>query len=86
MIEKTEKNINKQIHALEQKLLKSVLEREKTLSSQLDAMVNSLLPAGHLQERKLNIVPFLVKYNWEIIKRLFDAIELDEYHHQILEL
>jgi len=85
-IEKTENNLNKQIQALEQKLIRSVQEREKTVTEQMKAVMDNLLPQGQLQERSLNVVPFLIKYDWAFVQKLYHAVDPKVFHHQILEL
>ena len=45
-----------------------------------------LYPNGRLQERVLNIVPFLLKYGPAFVDKLDEAIDLDVHEHQILTL
>ncbi len=85
-IEKVSHQISHQFDILESKIIKSFSQRESIVTEQLKAISESLLPEGKLQERQLNVVPFLIKYNWPILTKIFDAIDVNRLDHQLLEL
>jgi len=85
-VDKVRHQMIRQLGALESKILKSFSQREGTVTEQLKAVSENLLPEGKLQERQLSILPFLIKYNWSVLSRLFDAVNVHKLDHQLLEL
>jgi bacillithiol biosynthesis cysteine-adding enzyme BshC len=85
-IDKMSNQMTHQINALEEKILKALKQREGIFAEQLKSVTEHLVPDKKLQERQLNIVPFLIKYDWSIIDKLFSAINVHQLEHQLLEL
>ncbi len=83
---KTEQSIIHQLNILEHKVSNALRQKESILNDQLLSISANLLPEETLQERKLNIVPYLIKYNWKILEKLYQAIDLNDCNHQLLEL
>ena len=71
---------------VEQKTIKALEKKEKIVIDQLNTISENLLPENTLQERKLNILNLLNKYDLEIIDKLYDEIDLDNPGHKIVEL
>ncbi len=82
----TLEKINQQFKYLEKKILKASKKKNEILIQQLHKVKNNLYPANHLQERVLNIVPYLIKYGYPFIDRLYKTIDVNTYDHQIIEL
>ena len=61
-------------------------QREKTVSDQLGSIQINLLPQHKLQERMVNILSFIIKYNFDIFHKIYDAIDIEKPEHKILEL
>jgi uncharacterized protein YllA (UPF0747 family) len=53
---------------------------------QLDGLLNALLPGGHLQERTLNVLGFLNAHGLYFIDWIYDAVDLDDRGHRIINL
>ena len=85
-LDKTSTRLSHQLNDVEQKLLNALIKREQVVENQIRAAYNNLFPNGSLQERQLNIVPYLVKYGWRLIERIYDEIDLHSVDHKILEL
>ena len=85
-IDKEHGKILHQLEALEKKLLQATKRQNETLQQQVLKAAHALYPMQHLQERELSIVPFLCKYGKPFISRLLDAIDVEDFHHQIVEL
>ncbi|NIA32103.1 MAG: bacillithiol biosynthesis BshC [Actinobacteria bacterium] len=83
---KTEQSLIHQFNILEKKVSNALRQKQNILNNQLLSISENLKPGGTLQERKLNIIPFLAKYDWSLLKNLFQAIDLNDYNHQLLEL
>ncbi|MBN2411283.1 bacillithiol biosynthesis cysteine-adding enzyme BshC [candidate division KSB1 bacterium] len=86
VIEKTESGIEKQIDMMEQKVMKAVEQREQIISEQIRTISENLLPENTLQERKLNILPYLIKYGRSLLDRLYDAVDPENIEHKMMEL
>lgn len=82
----TLKKINQQFKYLEKKILTASKKQNEILIQQLHKVKNNLYPADHLQERALNIVPYLIKYGYPFLDKLYKTIEVNSYDHQIIEL
>ena len=78
--------IDQQIEFLKQKILKAAKQRDTIITLQLNKAIHSLYPNNHLQERVLNIMPLLFKYGYTLADRIYDAIDIDSYDHQIIKL
>ncbi|HUR97816.1 MAG TPA: bacillithiol biosynthesis cysteine-adding enzyme BshC [Pyrinomonadaceae bacterium] len=74
------------IGALQKKFHKVQIERDEILHRQLRSLFASLLPDGHLQERKLNVASFTSRYGPYFIDWLYDSIDLEERGHRLLYL
>ena len=75
-----------QLRFLERKIVQAAKKQNDIAVGQIRKAGSSLYPHGRLQERVLNIVPFLLKYGPGFTDKLDEAIDLDVYDHQILTL
>src|SRR5207244_4454582 len=74
------------IAALRKKAYTAQLMRDATTDRQIDAMFDSLLPNGQLQERTLNIMTFLNSYGPFFVEWMCAAVDLDDPCHRIVYL
>ncbi|MEO6334028.1 MAG: bacillithiol biosynthesis cysteine-adding enzyme BshC [Pyrinomonadaceae bacterium] len=74
------------IGALQKKFHRVQIERDEVVNRQLRSLFASLLPDGHLQERKLNVVNFTARYGPYFIEWVYDSIALEERGHRVLYL
>jgi len=86
VIEKTAAGIEKQIDMMEQKVMKAVEQRDRVVSEQLRTISENLLPEKNLQERKVNILPYLIKYGPTLLDRLYEAVDTAVFEHKMMEL
>lgn len=82
----TLERISQQFKYLEKKILKASKKQNEILIQQLYKVKNNLYPADHLQERVLNIVPYLIKYGYPFLDKLYKTIDVNDQNHQIIEL
>jgi bacillithiol biosynthesis cysteine-adding enzyme BshC len=75
-----------QLRYLEKKIVQAAKKQNDIAVGQIRKAGDHLYPNGHLQERVLNIVPFLLKYGPLFVDKLDEAIDLDVHDHQILTL
>ncbi|MEQ1645444.1 MAG: bacillithiol biosynthesis cysteine-adding enzyme BshC, partial [Pyrinomonadaceae bacterium] len=74
------------IAALREKTLRAHLRNDETFRRRLDALFAGVLPNDGLQERTINVVSFLNKYGLNFVDWVYDAIDLDDKEHRIIEL
>jgi len=74
------------IAALRKKTLLALTRKDETVSRQLENANASLLPNGQLQERSLNAFSFLNKLGPHFIDWIYEAIDLEDKGHRIVEL
>lgn len=82
----TLEKINQQFKSLEKKILNAAKKQNSILIQQLNKVKNNLYPANHLQERVFNIVPYLVKYGYSFLDKLYETADINCQNHQIIEL
>lgn len=85
-VELTVRKIHHQISLLEKKIHKASKKRNTIMMQRIRHAKNSLYPNRHFQERVFNITPFLVKYGFALIHRLYKAVDIEHHDHQILKL
>lgn len=78
--------INHQIQFLEKKIHQASKKRNEIITRQLHKAKDSVYPNHHLQERLFNITPYLIKYGYGFIETLFEKIDINNYHHQVIEI
>jgi len=59
---------------------------DQTLKEQVYKAKNNLFPDNKLQERVLNLVPYLIKYGFEFVDFLYNKVEIEKVDHQLLEI
>jgi bacillithiol biosynthesis cysteine-adding enzyme BshC len=75
-----------QLKFLEKKILRAAKKHNQTITHQLQKVKNNLYPDERLQERVFNIVPFLMKYDYGFLYKLYQEIDLENYDHQVIKL
>ncbi len=83
------KRRRKMIHhigATRKKALLAQMRNDEVASRQLASLFTSLLPNGGLQERSLNVYTFLNKFGSNFIDWLYEAIDLEDKDHRIVDL
>lgn len=85
-IDKEHGKILHQLDTLEKKLLQATKRQNETLHQQLLKAAHALYPMQHLQERELSLIPFLCKYGKGLVARLYEALEVEDFQHQVVEL
>jgi bacillithiol biosynthesis cysteine-adding enzyme BshC len=85
-LEKAEMKMRHQLHSLKEKSVNAGKRAQQTRINQIEKIRNNLFPQGNLQERCLNIIPFLIKYGINLIDKIYDSIEFDTLRHKIIFL
>ncbi|MFQ6113755.1 MAG: bacillithiol biosynthesis cysteine-adding enzyme BshC [bacterium] len=85
-VEVTLGKIKQKYKFLEKKILQASKKRDSIVTKQIHKATNNLYPNNRLQERVLNIAPFLIKYSHAFIDKLYKAIDIDNHDHQVIKL
>lgn len=85
-IENTRGKIDYELKRLGEKLFQLHRQKNQLLKGQIYKAKNNLLPGNKLQERVLNLLPFLVKYGFEFVDILYQKTEIEKFDHQLLEV
>ena len=71
---------------LKGKALEAQKKKHEITLRQIDKAINSLYPNGNLQERELNFIYFAHKYGPDILKQIFNELEINKFKHQAIIL
>lgn len=78
--------IHHQINLLEEKILKASKKQNSIMAERMHLAKSSLYPNQCLQERVFNITPFLIKYGFPLIDKLYEAVDITHHDHQLFKL
>lgn len=68
------------------KLVNAQAKKSETTTNQIDKVTNNIYPLGKLQERIINVLYFLNKYDEAFIKKVFDEVDINSFSHQVIEV
>ena len=85
-LEKGRRKINYQIEGLRTRFNRAQVARDEAVRRQLEHAFDLLYPQKTLQERRLNITSFLARHGHYFVDWIFDAIDLETNHHEIVYL
>ncbi|WP_043714106.1 bacillithiol biosynthesis cysteine-adding enzyme BshC [Symbiobacterium thermophilum] len=86
VVEENRRQIEHQINRLEEKAKQQHRKNCETALRQFDRLKANLTPNG-LQERAFSILPYLVKYGPDLVRRLVDEVPLEEgWSHRAIYL
>ncbi len=74
------------VSVLRKKALLAAVNRDEIAGRQLSSTFNSLMPNGILQERSMNVFTFVNKFGVKFIDWIYDAIDLKDKGHRIIDL
>lgn len=78
--------IKYQIDKLEERSIAAQQKNQKVITGQLAKIQAHLYPNGNLQERVFNIVYYLIRYGFDLIKTIYGAIDDRPVAHRLIEL
>ena len=85
-LETTRGKIDYELKRLGEKLFQAYRQKDQTLKEQVYKAKKNLFPDNKLQERVLNLVPYLIKYGFEFVDFLYNKVEIEKVDHQLLEI
>ena len=62
------------------------MRNDETISRQINSLFINILPNAELQERSLNVFNYLNKFGPNFIDWIYDAIDLEDKDHRIIDL
>lgn len=80
------RKINYHLAALRKKSLLAYTRNDETLRLGIDRLYSALMPKGGLQERSINIFSYLNRFGPNFIDWIYDAIDLEDKEHRIVEI
>ncbi len=84
--EKTRNNIMNAFEKLSQRITRSLEEKNETQVRQLQRILTHLLPDGGYQERRLNLLYFVIKYGPDFLRQIEDVLPDDSTPHYVIEV
>ena len=85
-LETTRGKIDYELKRLGEKLFQAYRQKDQTLKEQVYKAKKNLFPDNKLQERVLNLVPYLIKYGFEFVDFLYNKVEIEKVDHQLLKI
>ena len=73
-----------QLSKLERKVGREALRRSERAREEASYLAGLIFPAKHPQERFYSILPFLARYGFDLIGRIYENVHLDCPDHQVL--
>jgi uncharacterized protein YllA (UPF0747 family) len=83
-LKKTEDQIDNSLKKLRLRSNQAFETKMEVEVRQLNKIVNNFFPQGSLQERKINLLYFLIKYGPEFVENLKSSVSLDHFSHQLV--
>ncbi|MGB2908904.1 MAG: bacillithiol biosynthesis cysteine-adding enzyme BshC [Candidatus Aminicenantaceae bacterium] len=78
--------VDRELKSLEKKALQALMKRSSIAADQVNKAKNCLFPRDRPQERVFNVTPFLIKYGYALVDKLYKAIDMDDCEYQILQV
>lgn len=85
-LDKRRRKMMYHIAALKKSANLAALRKDETIERQIRMAFAALLPNGELQERVLNLHTFLNKYGSYFIDMLYEAVDLNDKDHRVIDL
>lgn len=84
VLDTTLRKMSENFAALQKKTEQAQKRKEVDTIKQFQKIMDHLMPAGELQERKLNLLYFLNKYGYPVVKDLSTQISIEKSQHQVI--
>ena len=85
-LEATTLKIEGSLQILREKTMAAQKRRNEVAVRQIEKAANGMLPGDSLQERVVNVVHYLNKYGPDLIRRLYDEVDINTFKHQMITL
>jgi bacillithiol synthase len=71
---------------LKTKAVEAQNRKHEVTIRQSDRIMQAIFPQSSLQEREINVIYFMNKYGPEIIRKLYEGIEINKFEHQVIKI
>jgi bacillithiol biosynthesis cysteine-adding enzyme BshC len=85
-LDKGRRKINYQLDGLRTRFNRAQVARDEAVHRQLKHAFDLLYPQKTLQERHINITSFIARHGLYFVDWIFDAIDLETNHHEVVYL
>ncbi|MFI5253427.1 MAG: bacillithiol biosynthesis cysteine-adding enzyme BshC [Bacteroidota bacterium] len=85
-LETTRAKIADQLQVLKDKAVEAQARRHETALRQISKVANNIYPNGNLQERELTLANYLNKFGMDFPSKLKNALSIDSFEHQIVNI
>jgi bacillithiol biosynthesis cysteine-adding enzyme BshC len=85
-LERSSRKIRYQLGKIERKTGREALRRDSRAARDAASLYGLIYPERHLQERLYSILPFLAKHGANVVRELYQAVELDCSDHRLVVL
>ncbi len=74
------------LNELKSKAEKAQQKKYEVTLRQIDRAAVHLFPNSNLQEREINFIYFANKYGEDILKKIFDELQINKFEHQVIRI
>jgi len=74
------------LNELKSKAEKAQQKKYEVTLRQIDRAAVHLFPNSNLQEREINFIYFANKYGEDILKKIFDELQINKFEHQVMRI
>ena len=78
------RKIQHQMNLVANKVVQAAKKKQEIVGRKLEKLENRLFPNRNLQERVLNVTPYLMKYGFSWLDELYEAVDLTHFDHQVI--
>jgi bacillithiol biosynthesis cysteine-adding enzyme BshC len=85
-VESSKEKVQHYFNLLKEKIFEAQKRNNKIALEQIEKTLLYLFPKNNFQEREINIIYFLNKYNLNFINTIREELDVELFNHQILEI
>jgi bacillithiol biosynthesis cysteine-adding enzyme BshC len=83
-LEHSARKIHHQLEKLQAKAGREALRRDQRASRDAASLYGLIYPERHLQERLYSFLPLLAEHGWDLMDRVYEAVQLDCSDHRLM--
>jgi len=84
--DRIKRNLKKEVKVLNKKLYSELKKQNEFIVESVNKIYRNIFPHGNLQEREINILSYLNKYDFGIMDDLYHVIKPLNFTHKFLEI
>lgn len=83
-LERSTKKIHHQMEKMQAKTGRETLRRDARARAEAASLYGLVYPERHLQERLYSFLPLAAQHGWELVDRVYDAVQIDCSDHRVM--